>query len=470
MRQRILSSRHSAAIAALAVILAATIGTKAQSRYGPGHTWWDPGQGGYLPWDESYENADGQVTVANKKGSVPTKDHPFFEPLGANGRACVTCHQPANAMSVAAATLRERWRETDGRDPVFAAIDGSNCPGLPQQAAASHSLLLEKGLFRIALPWPPKSANGDAIQPEFRIDVVHDPTGCNTSPVYGLSSARPYVSVYRRPRVAANFDQISPGREGVHFMADGREPSLESQATTAILIHEQSGTQPTSGQLRRIVEFETQLYAAQGSDVRGGLLDEEGGPILLGPGNLVHGRAVGLAGPADQMTRIFDPWRKPAGAPDLGPQREFRASVARGSDVFFARRFHHRGATLTCATCHAAGITRWMDIGTTTAATVHDSPDLPMFRITCEASAEAHPVFGRVILTHDPGHALISGKCADVGSIVFGQIRGLAARAPYFSNGSAPTLRDLVEFYDRRFEIHYTEKEKQDLVNFLRVL
>ena len=37
------------------------------------------------------------------------------------------------------------------------------------------------------------------------------------------------------------------------------------------------------------------------------------------------------------------------------------------------------------------------------------------------------------------------------------QFRGLAARAPYFSNGSAATLRDLVDFYDRRFNIGFTE-------------
>ncbi len=47
------------------------------------------------------------------------------------------------------------------------------------------------------------------------------------------------------------------------------------------------------------------------------------------------------------------------------------------------------------------------------------------------------------------------------------QFRGLAARAPYFSNGSAATLRELVDFYDRRYNIGYSELEKQDLVNFL---
>jgi cytochrome c peroxidase len=51
-----------------------------------------------------------------------------------------------------------------------------------------------------------------------------------------------------------------------------------------------------------------------------------------------------------------------------------------------------------------------------------------------------------------------------------GQFRGLAARAPYFSNGSVATLRELVDFYDRRFDMKLSENEKQDLVNFLSVL
>jgi cytochrome c peroxidase len=50
------------------------------------------------------------------------------------------------------------------------------------------------------------------------------------------------------------------------------------------------------------------------------------------------------------------------------------------------------------------------------------------------------------------------------------QLRGLAARAPYFSNGSAATLGDVVDFYDRRFQAGYSAQDKQDLVNFLSVL
>jgi cytochrome c peroxidase len=75
-----------------------------------------------------------------------------------------------------------------------------------------------------------------------------------------------------------------------------------------------------------------------------------------------------------------------------------------------------------------------------------------------------------VIYTQDPGFALTTGKCADIGKITIQQMRGLAARAPYFSNGSAKTLRDLVDFYDRRYRMNLTVQEKQDLINLMSVL
>ena len=50
------------------------------------------------------------------------------------------------------------------------------------------------------------------------------------------------------------------------------------------------------------------------------------------------------------------------------------------------------------------------------------------------------------------------------------QFRGIAARAPYFSNGSAQNIRELIDFYDRRYNIQYSEQEKTDLGNFLRAL
>src|SRR5580704_18228413 len=131
----------------LALILASVASLSAQSvhSYGPDHIWWDAGQGGILPWEESYDNPIGEVSVVNTTSAIKTDGHPFFTSLGTNGRACVTCHQPSNAMSVSAEAVRGRWKETEGKDPIFAAVDGSNCPNLPQSAPESHSLLLNQG-------------------------------------------------------------------------------------------------------------------------------------------------------------------------------------------------------------------------------------------------------------------------------------------------------------------------------------
>jgi cytochrome c peroxidase len=70
----------------------------------------------------------------------------------------------------------------------------------------------------------------------------------------------------------------------------------------------------------------------------------------------------------------------------------------------------------------------------------------------------------------DPGRALITGNCADIGKVKGPILRGLTARAPYFHNGSAATLLDVVNFYDQRFNIGFTQQQKQDLVNFLNTL
>ncbi len=46
-------------------------------------------------------------------------------------------------------------------------------------------------------------------------------------------------------------------------------------------------------------------------------------------------------------------------------------------------------------------------------------------------------------------------------------LRGLAGRPPYFHNGSAATLLDVVRFYDVRFAIGFTAAERADLAAFL---
>ena len=74
------------------------------------------------------------------------------------------------------------------------------------------------------------------------------------------------------------------------------------------------------------------------------------------------------------------------------------------------------------------------------------------------------------VTTTDPGRAMVTGKWSDIGKFKGPILRALAARAPYFHNGSAATLEDAVDFYDTRFNIGLTEREKADLVAFLNAL
>lgn len=468
--------------------------------------WIEPGNNAVLPEFDAFDSVDGKVGVLNASGEVNTEGHPFFRALGTNGRACVTCHQPAWGMSLSAEGLTERWHETGGKDPVFAAFDGSNCPSLPQDKESSHSLLLKRGLFRIPLAWPPRNADGSTKPVEFTIDVVRDPTGCNTSPEYGLKSPNPTISVYRRPRPAANLKYVISGAQPIvlktgkladldpdtgkpvslNLMTDAREPSLRTQAIDAIMGHEQAKVSPARQQLDKIIEFESQVYVAQQAHIFGGPLALKDGPPGLGVAALRDHKA-GVLGDNDRdpVFGLFNMWK----GNDF-----YRSSVARGADIFMFRQFWIRDTAhinsiglgnpvkRTCATCHNAQMTGqdlsagWVDVGTTNfptwtePSTWEDSSELPVFKVTCAKDADPHPYLGRVIYTTDPGRALISGKCADVGSIVMQQLRGLAARAPYFSNGSAKTLREVVDFYDRRFDMKLSGDEKDDLTNFLGAL
>lgn len=468
--------------------------------------WWVPDSNRVFPERSNYPDATGIITVLHVGGPVNTRGNPFFTSIGKNGRACVTCHQPTDGMSVSVKSVAERWTATHGKDPIFAAIDGSNCPSLPQEATSSHSLLLTRGLFRIPRPWP-RAPDGHPITPQFTIQVMHDPTGCNLDPIYGLKSAHPTVSVFRRPRPAANlkyvtaygfvFDPktglplaIDPQtglRYAGNLMADGRVRTLREQALDALRTHLQRYAPVSATQMREIIDFESHLYVAQSYDFAGGSLTADG--AQGGPDALAAAKPGVLDGPYDAQWAEFAAWSKDGHNPHLtAAERAFRASVVRGIDFFRSHTFlitdsaglnsmnFGNPTRNSCSFCHNMTRTGMdvapgqVDLGTANLPFADPAPDLPLFKLTCKPQYPPHPFLGRVVYTHDPGYALTTGKCEDIGKITIQDMRGIAARPPYFSNGSARTLRDIVNFYDRRYHIGLTERQKADLTNLLRVL
>jgi|SRR5579883_194902 len=135
-----------------------------------------------------------------------------------------------------------------------------------------------------------------------------------------------------------------------------------------------------------------------------------------------------------------------------------------------------------CGTCHDTpnvgdhSVKAPLDIGIADAGAKSppalDISGLPVFTLTCPQG----PPSGQVFKVTDPGRALISGRRAlisgqgaDIGKVKGAILRGLAARAPFFHNGSAATLLDAVNFYDQRFGIGFADRQKNDL-NFLNAL
>jgi cytochrome c peroxidase len=102
-----------------------------------------------------------------------------------------------------------------------------------------------------------------------------------------------------------------------------------------------------------------------------------------------------------------------------------------------------------------------LDIGLSDAS--RRTPDLPLYTLRNKAT-------GETIETTDPGRALVSGRWKDIGRFKGPILRGLAARPPYFHNGAAKDLGEVVDFYDERFGIGFTAQEREDLQAFLRAL
>jgi cytochrome c peroxidase len=464
----------------------------------------------------------GALQTINANGRTDTNGA-FFQSLGSNGRSCSTCHVADQAMSMSPPQIRERFAQTHGRDPLFAAFDGANCPNGKSSDAAAHSLLLSHGLIRIPLQMP--------ANPQFTVTVVHDPYGCAlvTDPATGIVT----LSTYRRPLPTTNLGFLST------LMFDGRESpagattalgtvstfpanlqrDLTKQAADATLIHAQAAAAPTSQQLTDIVAFEMGLFTAQVYDREAGDLRSGGAlggaPEVLkaqpdyypGINDVLGADPFGIAFDDGSMT-LFAAWENGGNPQDYERggfyRRAARSDIAAGEVLFntapltiSAVRGLNDNAALdnpvsfkgTCTSCHDTpnvgnhslplpldiGIGHSTRRGLETDPNIQlgiaelDEPDLPVFWVRgCESPFSAGQPIS--FFTTDLGKGMITGLCSDVNRVKGPILRGLAGRAPYFHNGAAATLLQAVNFYNQRFSMNLTEEQKRQLVAFLNSL
>jgi hypothetical protein len=421
------------------------------------------------------KDPSGLIATFSTHGVID-RANPFFQNLGVNGRRCATCHRPAEGWTVTPRGLRARFEATQGRDPIFRPIDGAGCPDLDvstlKARRQAYAPLLRKGLVRVPMKVRPGA--------EFSVVRVDNPYGC---------ARQDELSVYRRPLPSTNLPFLSAVMwDGRGMVKDAQgsfktiREGLAQQAIDATLGHAE-GVHPLSAkQVKQIVDFEMGLFTSQIFDRKAGWLDRDGalgGParlsrqaFFLGINDPLGGNPTGAAFSPTIFT-LFGGWEQD------GARARDRLPIIRGERLFNTLPIAIKGvAGLNddlgvpviegfCGTCHDApnvgdhSLPAPLDIGLATAA--RRTADLPLITLRNNAT-------GTIVRTSDPGRALVTGKWADISRFKGPILRGLAARAPYFHNGAAATLADVVDFYDQRFKLRLTAQDKADLAAFLSSL
>jgi len=466
----------------------------------------------HLPNGLPFPNPTGFASTFSTAGRIDLGNE-FFKDLGANGRRCVSCHVPSAGWTIVPAQVRAIFDRTGGGvidDPlglgaIFRTNDGSNSPNADvstlEARRGAYSMVLSKGLIRVGIGVPATA--------DFELVAVDDP--------YGFASAAE-LSLFRRPLPTANLQFLST------VMWDGRETfrgtdhcniaaaggacfasihfDLADQSNGATQGHAQAPTPITNAQREAIVAFETALATAQVWDENAKGLHAagaEGGPEAIFDEAFYYGINDNLGDYRTQapftpnVFSIFDAWRDLQGGDSTN---EARRAVARGQAIFNTRAFTISGVAGlnfnspfnpplpesfegTCTTCHDTpnsgnhSIVAPLNIGLADAS--RRTPDLPLYTLQekCVALGDGTKVVGPACPARtvtDPGRALISGKFTDIGKFKGPILRGLAARAPYFHNGSAADLGAVIDFYNERFGAGIVGKEKEDLIAFLRAL
>jgi hypothetical protein len=435
----------------------------------------------------------------------------FFASLGTNGRTCNSCHKQDQGWTVSAAKVRE-LAANDPSDPLFAPVDGSDCPptrSAQSADAAASTLLTGYGLIRLQIA--PKSSADFAV-------TATNPQGCTIPPTD--PSIGGALFLFRRPLPSANLAVLST------VMWDGRETrekltqaqgftgtgplvfDLSRQDDDANLGHAQAlGSILGTSTDDDLLGFETNLYTAQltvgGLDL--GASGAHGGPRYIGdvvvPRFFIGENDPLVPGFTTEVFKVFEAWEPNANGDFRAGLSDAQKAIGRGEQVF-----NHRTFTITnvaglnsasgdplanpadplfdtpftgaCTTCHNAfdvgnhSTSLPINIGITMAHPTDDlgAPidgildvgHLPVYTLRSASS--------KTVQVTDPARALITGRFVDAGKTKGPVLRALSSRAPYFHNGSAPDLATVVRFYQARFNIGLTPDEMSDLAAFLAAL
>ncbi|HZO23671.1 MAG TPA: hypothetical protein VFB37_14300, partial [Steroidobacteraceae bacterium] len=478
-------ARRILRVASLAGFAAASVNASAQ----------DSGPGFPLTLDPA-----GVLESTSTNGFHTGVTNGFFTRLGTNGRTCATCHVEADAWAL---TPRHA-QQLAHNDSLFAPVDGSDCPATSGNQApnrANSSMLLRYAVIRVQLPIPATA--------DFSLVAATNPAGCAIAP--GSAAISGNLFLFRRPLPSTNLLLLSS------MMWDGRETlqkittqtgdngssaallfDLDDQANSATIGHAQGAPIAGMPAQQDIVSFEKGLSTAQV------VLVPETGVALLSVGanggayylqnTVTPAFSIGVNDPlnppfTNTVFTIYSAWEP--GSPEYRHLSPVQQAIGRGEAIFNNTTFvvHDvpginsipsdplynaadplagQDVVAGCGLCHNNpnvgnhSTSLPINIGLTMAHPTNnngsanqalDLANLPVYTLTNSST-------GATVQVTDPGRALITGNWKDIGKTKGPILRGVAARAPYFHNGSAKDLATVVTFYNQRFNIGLTSQQQ----------
>jgi cytochrome c peroxidase len=337
------------------------------------------------------------------------------ETFGGNGRTCATCHSRATG-TVSPSDAQARF-QANPNDPLFLhdGSDDGNGHGVTR--------MLTDATILMKIPLHPNVRLADS---DDRFVIVRRgiPTTLNTSPL----------------------DPV--------LMVDGRQPSLELQASGAIHDHAQATIEPSLNDLELIKQFQTSEAFFTS-------------PALIG-------RSIGGADPGLPAGRTESERRGRRFFEHVPPDpNDFRPGL--------------------CSHCHSGPLmnqtnefapqffgvpvktgTRFSNI----LVSFFNKAKNPVreFIFNAGTPQEFH------LLSPDPGRSLITGVVDDpitfenIDAFKIPQLRGVRHTAPYFHDNSAKTLEDVAAHYAQFFSlvtggaINLTAQDQADIVAFLKLI
>ncbi|HEY0990442.1 MAG TPA: hypothetical protein VGD80_25490 [Kofleriaceae bacterium] len=357
----------------------------------------------------------------------------FFTPQGTNGRHCGTCHVPEDGWSITPATVVALFNASEGLDPIFVNHLDTDTPTSDMstvQARWNATTMLRQGKFT-------RKVSPPAVR-DYTVTAASDPFGVGTT-----SS----LWFFRRPLPTANFRSHTVMWDSANTVGTNLRDGLIKQARSNVTGAQQGQPAPDAI-IFDIVDFEMAMSNAQLIVNGVGRLDSDGahgGPEAASSQTLVNARFD-----------LYDAWAS-SGSPT-------RAQIFRGQEIF---NNVNVPSGRTCRGCHNAANNgqnvggALFDIGASRPELAR--PDMAVY--TFQRNSD-----GAIVQSTDPGRGIRSGNFADLNKFKTPNLRGLAARAPYFHNGIAASLLDVVRHYEATLGFVFTADEEADLVAFLTAL